>query len=35
MQKGLSGSFTYDEVKRMIETAQRVGQNIRPQLRAS
>src|SRR5881296_623049 len=25
MQKGLSGSFTYDEVKRIIETAQRVG----------
>ncbi len=32
MQKGLSGSFTYDEVKRMIETAIRVGRQIRPQL---
>jgi exosome complex component RRP42 len=35
MQKGLSGSFTYDEVKRIIETAQRVGREIRPLLQAS
>ncbi len=35
MQKGLSGSFTYDEVKRIIETAQRVGRGIRPLLRSS
>ncbi len=34
MQKGLSGSFTYDEVKRIIETAQRVGRAIRPQLQS-
>lgn len=33
MQKGLSGSFSYDEVKRVIETSQRVGQAIRPLLR--
>src|SRR6266487_107583 len=32
MQKGLSGSFTYEEVKRIIETAQRVGREIRPLL---
>ncbi|HKW42864.1 MAG TPA: RNA-binding protein, partial [Thermoplasmata archaeon] len=32
MQKGLSGSFSYDEVKRIIETAQRVGRTIRPLL---
>lgn len=32
MQKGLSGSFSYDEVKRIIETAQRVGRAIRPLL---
>src|SRR3990172_2669623 len=30
MQKGLSGSFTYDEVKRIIEISQRVGRSIRP-----
>jgi len=35
MQKGLSGSFSYDEVKRIIETAQRVGRAIRPILRSS
>lgn len=35
MQKGLSGSFTYDEIQRMIETAQKVGQKIRPLLRSS
>src|SRR5439155_1198592 len=35
MQKGLSGSFSYDEVKRIIETAQRVGRAIRPVLRSS
>lgn len=34
MQKGLSGSFTYDEVKRIIETAQKVGRVIRPQLQS-
>ncbi len=34
MQKGLSGSFSYDEVKRMIETAQKVGRMIRPQLQS-
>ncbi len=34
MQKGLSGSFTYDEVKRIIETSQHVGQTIRPLLRS-
>jgi exosome complex component RRP42 len=34
MQKGLSGSFTYDEVKRIIETAQKVGRAIRPQLQS-
>lgn len=33
MQKGLSGSFSYDEVKRIIETGQRVGEAIRPLLR--
>ncbi len=35
MQKGLSGSFTFDEVKRIIETAQRVGRGIRPSLQRS
>jgi len=35
MQKGLSGSFSYDEVKRIIETAQRVGREIRPLLRST
>jgi exosome complex component RRP42 len=35
MQKGLSGTFTYDEVKRIIETAQRVGRHIRPLLQSS
>jgi exosome complex component RRP42 len=35
MQKGLSGTFTYDEVKRIIETAQRVGRQIRPLLQSS
>ncbi len=34
MQKGLSGSFSYDEVKRMIETSQKVGRMIRPQLQS-
>ncbi len=34
MQKGLSGSFSYDEVKRIIETAQRVGRTIRPLLKS-
>ncbi len=33
MQKGLSGSFTYEEIKRIIETAQRVGREIRPLLK--
>ncbi len=33
MQKGLSGSFSYDEVKRIIETSQKVGEKLRPQLR--
>jgi exosome complex component RRP42 len=35
MQKGLSGSFTYDEVKRIIETSQHVGRAVRPLLQAS
>lgn len=35
MQKGLSGTFSYDEVKRIIETAQRVGRGIRPLLQSS
>ncbi len=35
MQKGLSGSFTYDEVKRIIEISQRVGRSIRPFLQPS
>jgi exosome complex component RRP42 len=35
MQKGLSGSFTYDEVKRVIETSQQVGRTIRPFLKPS
>ncbi len=35
MQKGLSGSFSYDEIKRLIETSQRVGQTIRPLLQSS
>ncbi len=35
MQKGLSGSFTYDEIKRMIETAQKVAATVRPQLQSS
>src|SRR5439155_21074636 len=35
MQKGLSGSFTYEEVKRIIETAQRVGRDIRALLQSS
>lgn len=34
MQKGLRGSFTYDEVKRIIETSQRVGRAIRPLLQS-
>ena len=34
MQKGLSGSFSYDEVKRIIETSQRVGRGIRPLLQS-
>ena len=34
MQKGLKGSFSYDEVKRIIETAQKVGEAIRPILRS-
>ena len=33
MQKGLSGSFTYDEIRRIIETAKRVGRDIRPLLK--
>lgn len=32
MQKGLRGSFTYDEVKKIIETSQRIGYEIRPSL---
>lgn len=35
MQKGLSGTFTYDEVKRIIETSQRVGRSIRPLLQGT
>ena len=35
MQKGLSGSFSYDEIKRCIETSQRVGRQIRPILQGS
>ncbi len=35
MQKGLNGSFSYDEIKRCIETAQRVGRQIRPILQGS
>jgi len=35
MQKGLSGSFSYDEVKRCIETSQKVGRQIRPVLQQS
>jgi exosome complex component RRP42 len=35
MQKGLSGSFSYDEVKRIIETSQRVGRAVRELLQAS
>ncbi|HKZ98686.1 MAG TPA: exosome complex protein Rrp42 [Thermoplasmata archaeon] len=35
MQKGLSGTFSYDEVKRVIETSQQVGKTIRPLLRPS
>jgi len=35
MQKGLSGTFSYDEVKGIIETAQRVGRRIRPLLQSS
>ena len=35
MQKGLSGSFSYDEVKRCIETSQKVGRQIRPILQQS
>jgi len=34
MQKGLSGSFSYDEVKRIIETSQKVSASIRPLLRS-
>jgi len=34
MQKGLRGSFSYDEVKRIIETSQRVGRGIRPLLQS-
>ncbi len=33
MQKGLRGSFSYDEVKRIIETDLKVGERIRPLLR--
>lgn len=35
MQKGLSGSLTYDEVKRIIETSQSVSGKIRPMLKPS
>lgn len=35
MQKGLSGSFTYDEVQRIIRTSQDVGRKIRPLLTPS
>ncbi len=35
MQKGLNGSFSYDEIKRCIETAQKVGRQIRPILQGS
>ena len=35
IQKGLSGTFSYDEVKRVIETSQQVGKTIRPLLRPS
>jgi len=33
MQKGLRGSFSYDEIKRIVETSQRIGREIRPLLR--
>ena len=32
MQKGLNGSFSYDEIKRCVETAQRIGRQLRPVL---
>lgn len=35
MQKGLNGSFSYDEVKRCIETSQKVGRQLRPLLQQS
>jgi exosome complex component RRP42 len=35
MQKGLNGSFSYDEVKRCIETSQTVGRRLRPLLQQS
>jgi exosome complex component RRP42 len=35
MQKGLSGSFSYDEIKRCIETSQKVGRQLRPVLQGS
>lgn len=35
MQKGLSGSFTYNEIQRCIETSQKVGRQIRPLLQSS
>ncbi len=35
MQKGLNGSFSYDEVKRCIETSQKAGRQIRPLLQSS
>jgi exosome complex component RRP42 len=35
MQKGLSGSFSFEEVKRCIETSQRIGRELRPILQGS
>ena len=35
MQKGLNGSFSYDEIKRCVETSQSVGRRIRPLLQGS
>ena len=35
MQKGLSGSFSLDEIKRCIETSQRIGRDLRPILQGS
>lgn len=34
MQKGLNGSFTYDEIKRIVSVSQRVGSQIREKIKA-